>query len=173
MKRILFLLLCTVFLLTAIPCLAEIDPILLDEPNERVFGCNNDIFIELLENPAISNSTSGRIAANNYLYFKTKILFLVNTKWNALDKQSFSLKFIDEDGDESFYQLDYAMTMLTNVKNGWNTLSDPLSFPSLSTINLVFDVIPTAKESWTLLFRPTNRGNETPYCEVEIPLTIK
>ena len=59
-----------------------------------------------------------------------------------------------------------------NLKNGWNTLSDPLFFTSLSTINLVFDVVPTAKEGWTLLFRPTERGKDSPYCEVEIPLTV-
>ncbi|GAP39686.1 hypothetical protein [Flexilinea flocculi] len=171
--KIILVILLVALLVSVIPCLANVDPILLDEPNDNVFGCNNDIFIELMEKPTIGKSTSGRTAVENYLYFKTEILFLADRKWTGLDKKSFSIKNIDENGKEEFYPLDYAVTMLTNLKNGWNTLSDPLFFTSLSTINLVFDVVPTAKKGWTLLFLPTERGNDSPYCEVEIPLVVK
>lgn len=174
MKVRIFCLFMLVFtLIPAMPCFAEIDPILLAEPNENVFGCNNDIFIRIMEKATIGKNTSGRNAVDNYLFFKIKILFLANTTWPAIDKTSFSLKFVNENGVEEAYPLDYAITMMTNLRNGWETLSEPLSFTSLSTINLVFNVIPTSKESWTLLFRPTNRGSEAPYCEVEIPLSIK
>ena len=65
------------------------------------------------------------------------------------------------------------MTMLTNLRNGWNTLSEPIEFTYLNTTNLVFDVVPTAKDGWTFIFRPMERGGKKPYCEIEIPLTIR
>lgn len=172
MKYAAFLSLLMVLLLT-IPVLADIDPILIDAPHENVFGCKNDIFIELMEKPSIGKSTSGRTAVDNYLYFKTEILFLANDKWDGIDKSSFAVRRVDEDGNTEDYPLDFAITTLTNLKNGWNLLSDGLYFTSLSTINLVFDVIPTAKDGWSLIFRPTERGARSPYCEIEIPLTIR
>ena len=172
MKYAAFISLLMVLLLT-IPVLADIDPILIDAPHENVFGCRNDIFIELMEKPSIGKSTSGRTAVDNYLYFKTEILFLANYTWDGIDKNSFTVRRVDEEGNTEYYPLDFAITTLTNLKNGWNLLSDGLYFTSLSTINLVFDVIPTAKDGWTFIFRPTERGARSPYCEIEIPLTIR
>lgn len=160
-------------LLLVFPCFADVDPILLDEPNENVFGCKNDIFIELMEKPVIGKSTSGRNAVDNYLYFKTEILFLASDTWDGIDKNSFWVKHTSEDETEEYFPLDFAITTLTNLKNGWNTLSEPLDFTYLSTINLVFDVIPTDRNGWTFVFRPTERGSNSTYCEIEIPLTIR
>ena len=163
----------TLMFLIVVPCFADVDPILLDEPNENVFGCRDDIFIELMEKPVIGKSTSGRVAVDNFLYFKTEILFLANDKWDGIDKNSFWVKYSSEDGTEEYFPLDFAITTLTNLKNGWNTLSEPIDFTYLSTINLVFDVIPTDRNGWTFFFRPTERGSDSSYCEIEIPLTIR
>ncbi len=100
MKKKSILLLLLFLFSNVLPCFANIDPILLDEPNENVFGCKNDIFIELMEKPAIGKNTSGRNAVNNYMYFKTKVLFLAEAKWPALDKDSFSLIYVNEEGKE-------------------------------------------------------------------------
>ena len=45
LKSILFL---SIFLMVSIPAFAQLktDPILLDEPNDKIFDCKNDIFIE-------------------------------------------------------------------------------------------------------------------------------
>lgn len=173
MKKVTIAFVVTLLFLLVLPAFADVDPILLDEPNENVFGCKNDIFIELMEKPVIGKNTSGRNAVDQFLYFKTEILFLLEKTWDGIDKNSFWVRYTAEDGSEEYYPLDFAMTTLTNLKNGWNTLAEPMDFTSLSTINLVFDVVPTARESWTFVFRPAERGSDTPYCEMEIPLTIR
>ena len=175
MRKIIILLLLLVSLHSqAILCTADyVDPILLDEPNENVFDCKDDIFIELMEKATISGSTSGRTAEDKYLFFKSEILFLLDDKWNGLDKTSFSVKHVAEDGTEEVFPLDYAITMLLNLRNGWLTLSDEQYFTSFGPMMLVFDVVPTARDGWTLLFRPTERGAKRPYCEVEIPLQVR
>ena len=99
-------------LLLVFPCFADVDPILLDEPNENVFGCKNDIFIELMEKPVIGKSTSGRNAVDNYLYFKTEILFLASDTWDGIDKNSFWVKHTSEDETEEYFPVDFAIRSL-------------------------------------------------------------
>ncbi len=174
MKRTwLIMIVAVLFLLSVLPCSADADPILLAEPNENVFGCKNDIFIELMEKAAIGKNTAGRNAVDNFLYIKTEILFLADEQWNGIDKNSFKLRHTAEDGTTEEFPLNFAITTLSNLQNGWNSLADGMFFTSLSTINLVFDVNIADKEGWTLLFSPSERGSGKAYCDMEIPLPVK
>ena len=156
-----------------IPCCAQIDPILINEPNPKVFDCKNDIFFEFLETPVIDRSTSGRTARGFFLMFKAEILFLAERGWDGIDKNSFSVKHTGKDGTEEVFPLDFATSMFINLRHGWKTFSDRLFFTSLTSYFLVFDVGIYSQEGWTLLFRPTERGKITPYCEVEIPISFR
>lgn len=174
MKKIMLITIVSILVLLCIlPCSADTDPILLTEPNENVFGCKNDIFIELMEKATIGKNTAGRNAVDNFLYMKTEILFLADEQWEGIDKNSFRVRHTTEDGTTEEFPLDFAITTLSNLRNGWSTLADEMYFTSLSTINLVFDVIPTDKEGWTFLFSPSERGSNNVYCDMEIPLTVK
>ena len=166
---------CTLFavlFLFIFSCSAQVDPILLNIPHENVFGCN-EIFIELMEKPVIGKNTGGRNAIDNFLYFKTEILFLEEKSWDGFDKNSFTVYHVEEDGTKEFYPLDFAMTTMTNHRNGWNNIYETMEYTYLNTTNLVFDIVPTSREDWFFLFRPMERGKTQPYCEIEIPLTIK
>lgn len=175
MKKALFSLISgIIFLITLLPCLADdIDPILLNKPNDAVFGCRNDIFFEFLDDAVISNTIGGRLAEEYYLYFKAEILFLAEESWSGIDKSSFSVQHIAADGSREIFPLDYAITMVTNLRYEWKTLSDRLYFTSLTHYYFVFDVPTMEPDGWTLLFRPTRRGGDTPYCEIEIPLKVR
>ncbi len=174
MKQIYLLLTVLIILITAAaPCAAYIDPILLDEPNDAVFGCMNDIFIEFMTPPVITASLGGKRAADNYLFFQIEMLFLVNDIWNGIDKASFTVRHTDPDGTQKEFPLDYAATMITNLKQNQRLLSEQITFTSLYSYILVFNVTSTDRNGWTLLFRPAERGDQTSYCEVEVPLTIR
>lgn len=170
---LLFILVLIVFSL-ALPCMAYqiVDPILLNEPNEKVFGCKNDIFIEILQKEIISKVASGRTAAEYFILFPVEVLFLVDDTWEGIDRTSFSLKLTDQDGKETFYPLNYAISMMSNQKVHWPLFSKPLKFTDLRLTNLVFNV-PYVLDGWTLVFRPTARGNSAPYCEIDIPLNLR
>lgn len=173
MRKVLFSLLLGVLAFAAVfPCAADVDPILLDQPNSRVFECSEDLFFEVLTDPVIDSSTGGRLAENYFLFLKAEFLFLEETPWNGLDKNSFMLKHTAADGAEERYPLNYMMTAMLGMKNGWKTLSDQLSFASLLSLNLVFDVPVKTRQGWTLVFRPAERGGK-PACEVEIPLRVQ
>ena len=158
----------------ALPCMAYdvVDPILLDEPNEKVFGCKNDIFIELLQKEMISKVASGRTASEYFILFPVEFLFLVDDTWAGVDRSSFSLKHTDPDGSVTFYPLNYALSMMSNLKVHWPLFSKPLKFTDLRLTNLVFNV-PYVLDGWTLIFRPTARGASFPYCEIEVPLNLR
>lgn len=173
MKKILFLLIILLSLAAALPASADIDPILINKPNDAVFGCRNDIFIELLDQPVISKTVGGRTAEDYFLYFKAEILFLADDEWDGLDQESFSLERKTEDGSYEYYSLNYAITMITNLRYDWKTLADPLRFTSLTTYYLVFDVDIPSGGDWTLLFSPTERGHGMSYCDIEIPLNVR
>ena len=174
MKYIYLMLTALIILMSAAaPCSAVIDPILLDEPNDAVFGCLNDIFIEFLTEPVLTTTFSGRRAAGNYLFFRMEMLFLANDMWEGIDKNSFSVKHTDKNGWEEEYPLDYAATTLTNLKQDLKLLSDQITLPSLFSYVLVFDVPTADKDGWTFLFRPMERGSHESYCEIEVPLIIR
>ena len=63
--------------------------------------------------------------------------------------------------------------MIANLKDGWYTFAEPYDFTDLRNTNLIFDVIPYNYEGWTFVFRPTERGAASPYCEIEIPLKVR
>ena len=157
----------------AVPCAADIDPILLNEPNDAVFECGDDIFVEFLSEPVLTPTLSGRRAVNNFLFFRMEMLFLADARWNGIDKTSFSVKHTAPDGTEEIYPLDYASTMIGNLKQDLKTLSDTISTTSLFYYNLVFDVNETDREGWSFLFAPKERGEQTAFCEIEIPLTVR
>ena len=173
MKRTLLMIIVSVLILLTVLSCGATDPILLDEPNENVFGCENDIFIELMEKASIGKNTAGRNAVDNFLYVKTEVLFLADETWNGIDKNSFKLRHTAEDGTTEEFPLNFAITTLSNLRNGWASLAEGMYFTSLSTINLVFDVNITDKEGWTLLFSPSERGSGKVYCDMEIPLPVK
>lgn len=173
MKKILLLPVIFLLLLTVLPSAADIDPILLNRPNDAVFGCRNDIFIEMLDTPVISKTVGGRTAEDYFLYFKAEILFLAEEEWDGIDQESFSLERQTEDGTLEYYPLNYAITMITNLRNEWKTFASPLRFTSLTTYYLVFDVDTMATDGWTLLFSPTERGHAMSYCDIEIPLKLR
>ena len=175
MKRFSFLLLVIMICFSAVPAMADdyVDPILLDAPHPDVYGCENDIFIKLTSNPTIDKTASTRYTNNYFIEFKMEILYLLEESWNGMEKTSFSIKHTDPDGVETWYPLNYAISMMSNLKNSWFTLEEPYEFADLRLINLIFEVIPYTKEGWTFVFRPTARGSLTPYCEIDVPLVIK
>ena len=174
MKQIFPILTVLIILITAAaPCAAYIDPILLNEPNDAVFGCKNDIFIEFMNSPVITASLGGRRAADNYLFFQIEMLFLVDDTWNGIDKTSFTVRHTGPDGTQEEFPLAYAARMITNLKQNMRILSDKIAFTSLYNYILVFNVTSTDREGWTLLFRPSERGDRDSYCEIEVPLTIR
>lgn len=173
MKRVLCLMI-VVFLMVIIPCTgADVDPILLNEPNPNVFGCRNDIFIELTRQPMLSKVASGRMASGYYIVLRAEILFLVENEWIGIDKSSFMMKHTNEDGTQRLFPLDYAGSMIANLKDSLKTFADHYKFADLKHTNLFFDVEPYTQTGWSLVFRPTERGGKTPYCEVEIPIKVK
>ncbi|MBR6090030.1 MAG: hypothetical protein IKP86_08865 [Anaerolineaceae bacterium] len=173
-KNCLMLLFLTALLfLPGISEAAEIDPILLDEPNEKVFECGNDIFIEFTALPTISKTANGRTTSEFFVILRAEILFLADKTWYGIDKDSFSLKFTDADGCESFFPLNYAISMMANQKSSWDPFWVPYDFADLRFTNLIFTVPANAAEGWTLMFSPKERGADSPYCEIEIPLKFK
>ena len=177
MKRIQILLFTLVLMLTAaLPAMAvtgATDPILFDEPNDAVFGCLNDIFIEVSEQAMIGKQTANRTAEDNYLYLTVKILYLADTEMAGLDRTSFTLRHVGEDGSEQTYPLNFAVTMISNRIKGNINIAKTLHLPSYWTENLVFNVDTTEKTGWTLVFTPTARGGDQPYCEIDMPLAVK
>ena len=163
-----------VILLSVISCgAADIDPILLNQPNDNVFGCKNDVFIELTSQPTIGKVASGRSTKNNFIVLQAEILFLIENTWNGLDKNSFAVKHTDSDGNEEVFPLNYAISMMANQKVSWYTFSEPFKFTDLRHTNLVFEVTLNTTEGWALIFIPTERGSESSYCNIEIPLKVR
>ena len=149
----------------------EIDPILIDEPNEKVFQCGESLFIELPEPAKILNTLAERQANAYFLFFKTEVLFLEKDGWNGLDKSSFQMIHTDDEGNETVYPLNLMMTSLASLQYGWKSLSDPLYHTSLTKYILAFNVPTTDNQNWTLVFRPAERGGDA-YCEIQIPLVF-
>lgn len=173
-KQIILLMLLAVTLFSMLPCeAADVDPILVYAPNEKVIGCKNDIFLELTQNPTLSKVASGRTAKNYFIYFTAEILFLLENSWAGIDKDSFILTHTDAEGNVETYTLNYAVTMIANLKNGWHIFGDTYHFTDLRRTYLIFDVVPYTYDGWTFVFRPTERGAEKYYCKVEIPLTVR
>ena len=171
-KCYLILFLSAMILVSAITCAAEkVDPILLNEPNEAVFGCKNDIFIELTKPVSISKVASGRTAADYFIIIEAEILFLIDGRWNGIDRNSFTLKHTENDGTTTIFPLNYAVSMMANQKVTWHIFSEAYEFTDLHHTNLIFNV-PYLLEGWSLLFRPMERGSNAPYCEIEIPLQV-
>ena len=174
MKQFYLVLTVLIIMITAaVPCSADIDPILLDEPHDAVFGCRNDIFIEFLSEPVISPTVSGRRAVDNYLFFRIEMLFLAERSWNGIDKSSFSVKHTGADGTQQEFPLDYAASTIMNLRQNLKTISDTISVASLSYYILVFDVNIIDREGWSFVFRPAERGSRDIYCEIEVPLKVR
>ena len=175
MKKTFFILMCLFVLLSAVVCSAEeyVDPILLTDPHPNVFSCKNDIFIELPARAVIGKSASARYTNNYFIEFKAEILFLLEEPWDGLDRTSFSLKYKNADGVETVYPLDYAISMMSNMKNSWFTFSESYEFADLRFTNLIFEVDSCDTNGWTFVFRPTERGSDAPYCEVSVPLVFQ
>ncbi len=175
-KRILktFLFLC-VFLMLTLPSLAQlkIDPILLDESNENIFNCKNDIFIEVSTPAMIGKQTANRTAEDQYLYMTIKILYLANQPTQGLDRTSFSALHIAEDGSQAEYPLNFAVSMISNRIKGNINMAKLLKLPAYWTLDLVFNVDTTDKNNWTLIFEPTARGGDEAYCRIDVPLAVK
>lgn len=148
---------------------AQIDPILIDEPNDKVFQCGELLFIELPEPAKINYSVAGRSGNNFFLSLKTEVLFLEQDGWNGLDKSSFVLIHTDEEDTEIRYPLNLVVTSLASLQYGWKSLSAPLYHTSLTKYILVFDITKAETSNWSLLFRPAERGGQA-YCEIKIPL---
>ena len=173
-KCLLVIFFLTVILSSSLLCsAANVDPILLNEPNENVFGCKNDVFIELVSQPTIGKVASGRSTQNYYIVIHAEILFLIENTWNGLDKTSFAVKHTDPDGNEELFPLNYAISMMANQKVSWFTFSEPYKFTDLRHTNLIFEVTSGSTEGWTLIFLPTERGANSPYCDIEIPLKVR
>ena len=173
MKKLLFIILLSLLFCT-VPCAAQIskvDPILLNTPNPWVYECTDELVLELLVAPTIEFSTGGRQAKNYFFFFTVEFLYLQDQPWNGLDKSSFQLKHISEDGSTETIPLNYMMTSMSGLKNRWKTMADPLQLGSLIKLELVFDVDTLDQNGWSLLFRPAERGS-SPACEIEIPLKV-
>ena len=169
--RVVFLLI-IFYILFSHTVFAEIDPILLDEPNEKVFPCGDWIFLELPEDAVISYSQYGRPAEFAFLSIKTEFLYLEQEGWNGLDKNSFILVHTDLDGKTANYPLNYVITTYSSLNYGWKPLSFPLSHTTLTKYIIVFDIPSVSKEGWSLIFQPAERGGSE-YCRIEIPLKVK
>ena len=173
MKSVLFLILFLVCVQTGFAASWFDDPIIYDEPNEKVFDCRNDIFIEVVEDPVISKNVSNRTAENNFLYLTVRVLYLADEEMAGLDKSSFILSRRTEDNTEVRYPLNFMVTMLTNRMRGFSKLTGRLYLPSYRTLSLVFDVDTNDKQNWELVFLPTERGSSTSYCEINVPLKVR
>ena len=174
-KSVLFLLILFILLTAVFSCFADeyVDPILLTDPHPNVFSCKNDIFIEIPAKPTIGKTASNRYTNNFFVEFRVEILFLLEETWNGIDRKSFTLKHKTADDVETSYPLNYAITMMSNLKNSWFTFAEPYDFADLRYTNLIFEVVPYDTSGWSLVFRPTERGSESPYCEVTIPLIFQ
>lgn len=150
----------------------DVDPILIDKPNFLVQECNKELFFEVLVDPVIDYNTGGRQAEDQFFFLTAELLYLRDEPWNGLDKDSFVLKHTLSNGKEEFYPLNYMMTMMLSLKNGWKTFSDELAFPLLLKMTLVFDVKTLDKKGWTLIVAPAERGGEA-VCEIEVPLKVQ
>ena len=160
-------------LFAAIPAAgADVDPILIDKPNFLVEECSEDLFFEVLVDPVIAYTTGGRDAKDLFFFLTAELLYLQDKPWNGLDKGSFVLKRTNADGTEERYPLNYMMTMMFSLKNGWRSLSNTLAFPELRKMILVFDVKTQDRKGWSLIVAPAERGKE-PACEIEIPLRVQ
>ena len=167
-----FLLIVLIFFCCYLPCMAEIDPILVDEPHPSVFECSPNLFIEIPGEAFISYSLGDRAAENYFFFFKAEVLYLEEEIWNGIDKSSFLLKHTYADGSAAQYDLNYMMTARESLINEWPTMSAPLFFSWLLPLNLVFDVPAAEKDGWSLIFRPAERGGSA-VCEVEIPIQVR
>ena len=151
---------------------ADVDPILIDKPNFLVEECSKDLFFEVLVDPVIDYNTGGRKAEDLFFFLTAELLYLRDDPWNGLDKGSFTLKRTLPDGTEELYPLNYMMTMMFSMKNGWKTLSDELAFPRLLKLVLVFDVKTMDRKGWSLIVAPAERGGEAE-CQIEVPLRVQ
>lgn len=150
----------------------DIDPILIDKPSVFVYECSENLFFEVLVDPIIEYNTGGRQAENEYFILTAEFLFLEEKSWSGLDKNSFELRHTLPDGTVEVYPLNYMITSMLALKNGWLTFSDTLDFGSLLKMTLVFDINTLSKTGWTLVFHPAERGGQA-FCEVEIPLKVR
>ena len=174
-KQTLKILVCLmVFLMLAVPAFAQqkIDPILLDEANEAIFECKNDIFIEVSTQAAIGKQTASRTAEDQYLYMTVKILYLAEEPMQGLDRTSFNLIHQTEEGVGE-YPMNFAVTMMANRIKGNINMAKTLKLPAFWTLDLIFNVDTTDKENWTLVFTPTDRGGSEAYCQIDVPLAVK
>ena len=175
-KQIFTTLFCLTMILlftTAASAQKKTDPILLDEPNEAVFDCKNDIFIEVSTQAAIGKQTAARTAEDQYLFMTVKLLYLAEQPMQGLDRASFTALHTAEDGTTSEYPLNFAVSMISNRIKGNINMAKTLKLPAFWTLDLVFNVDTTDKANWTLLFAPMERGTDTPYCEISVPLAVK
>ncbi len=172
LKSILFL---SIFLMVSIPAFAQLktDPILLDEPNDKIFDCKNDIFIEVSTQAAIGKQTASRTAEDQYLFMTVKILYLAEQPMAGLDKASFLAVHTAEDGSSKEYPLNFAVSMIANRTKGNINMAKTLKLPAYWTLDLVFNVDTTDKSNWTLVFSPMERGGNEPYCRIDVPLAVK
>jgi len=151
---------------------ADIDPILIDKPSVFVYECSENLFFEVLVDPIIEYNTGGRHAENEFFILTAEFLYLEEKSWDGLDKNSFELRHVLPDGTEEVCPLNYMITSMLALKNGWLTFSDTLSFGSLLKMTLVFDINTLDRSGWTLVFHPAERGGQA-VCEVEIPLKVR
>lgn len=175
-KRILrTLIFLSVFLILCIPAMAQLktDPILLDEENEAIFECKNDIFIEVSTQASIGKQTANRTAEDQYLFLTVKILYLAKQPMQGLDRSSFSLVHINEDGSRVEYPLNFAVSMIANRIKGNINMAKTLKLPAFWTQDLVFNVDTLDKNNWTLVFTPTERGKKEAYCQIDVPLVVR
>ena len=161
--------------MAVLPCAAQVpavDPILIDKPNRYVYECTEELVLELMVQPVIEYAISGKRAKDYFLYLTVEFLYLQDIPWNGLHRNSFWIKHTDSQGQAQEYPLNYMMTAMMSMKNGWQTMADPLEFPSLVKFVLVFDVDTMDHNGWSLMFRPAQRSGD-PVCEVEVPLVYQ
>lgn len=149
------------------------DPILLDEANDAVFSCKNDIFIEVSQQAAIGKQTANRTAEDQYLFLTVKILYLADEPMQGLDRTCFSVQHTAEDGSRTEYPLNFAVSMISNRIKGNINMAKTLKLPAFWTLDLVFNVDTLDKNNWTLVFTPMERGGNEAYCQIDVPLAVK
>lgn len=172
MKKILFFFILIPLFMLVLPCFADVDPILIKKPNPWVYECTEELVIEMLVEPIIVDSTGNVIADDYFFVFTVEFLYLQDNPWNGIDKDSFLLKHETGDGRVEVIPLNYMMTSMLGIKNGWKTLADQYELGTIVKMNLVFDVKTNDKNGWTLIFRPAERGG-TASCELNIPLHVR